>query len=88
MRKVITLCNCGFGSILEGGLFNVGIGIFQQLPWRYTWQDLKDKFKGAGKSVNHFKSICIILTIVMNTNINKYQKHSHTRAAESERPFH
>ena len=22
--------------------------MFLQLPWRYTWQDLKDKFKGAG----------------------------------------
>lgn len=23
----------------------------RNLPWRYTWQDLKDKFKGAGRVV-------------------------------------
>ena len=37
-------------TILEKGLFNLGIRIYLQLPWRYTWQDLKDKFKGAGKT--------------------------------------
>jgi len=42
----------GMGSFLQGDSGASGKQVFvRNLPWRYTWQDLKDKFKGAGRVV-------------------------------------
>lgn len=42
----------GMGSFLQGDSGTSGKQVFvRNLPWRYTWQDLKDKFKGAGRVV-------------------------------------
>ncbi|XP_068736387.1 myelin expression factor 2-like [Montipora capricornis] len=42
----------GLGSLSQGDSGAPGKQVFvRNLPWRYTWQDLKDKFKGAGRVV-------------------------------------
>lgn len=42
----------GLGSSFNSDNGTSGRQVFvRNLPWRYTWQDLKDKFKGAGRVV-------------------------------------
>jgi len=42
----------GLGSSQHSDSGTAGRQVFvRNLPWRYTWQDLKDKFKGAGRVV-------------------------------------